>query len=114
MNVSSVRGRFSWPGYSAYQISKYGVETMSDSLRPEMVKFGVKVSLIEPGRYGGATSAASPEMVDIFTVYYRIWRSRRGRDRMVVGFTTTYAISVYLHINVVSSNPAHGEMYNIM
>ena len=24
-------------------------------------------------------------------------RSRRGRDRMVVGFTTTYAISVYHH-----------------
>jgi hypothetical protein len=23
--------------------------------------------------------------------------SRRGRDRMVVGFTTTYAISVYHH-----------------
>jgi hypothetical protein len=22
---------------------------------------------------------------------------RRGRDRMVVGFTTTYAISAYLH-----------------
>jgi len=25
------------------------------------------------------------------------WRSRRGRDRMVVGFTTTYAISVCHH-----------------
>jgi len=24
-------------------------------------------------------------------------RSRRGRDRMVVGFTTTYAISAYHH-----------------
>jgi hypothetical protein len=24
-------------------------------------------------------------------------RSRRGRDRMVVGFVTTYAISVYYH-----------------
>ena len=24
-------------------------------------------------------------------------RGRRGRDRMVVGFTTTYAISVYHH-----------------
>ncbi len=36
----------------------------------------------------------------------------RGRDRMVVGFTTTYAINVY-HANVVSANPAHGEMYSI-
>jgi hypothetical protein len=26
-----------------------------------------------------------------------IWKGRRGRDRMVVGFTTTYAISVCHH-----------------
>jgi len=31
-------------------------------------------------------------------------------DRMVVGFTTTYAITT----NTASSNPAHGEVYNIM
>jgi hypothetical protein len=24
-----------------------------------------------------------------------LWRGRRGRDRMVVGFTTTYAISAH-------------------
>ena len=30
---------------------------------------------------------------------------RRGRDRMAVGFTTTYAISAYHH---------QGEVYNIM
>jgi len=34
-----------------------------------------------------------------------------GRDRMVVGFTTTQAISAY-HL-VVSSNPAHAEIYSI-
>jgi len=25
------------------------------------------------------------------------WRGRRGRERMVVGFITTYAISAYHH-----------------
>ena len=36
----------------------------------------------------------------------------RGRDCMVVGVTTTYAISAYQAITtkVVSSNPAHGEV----
>jgi hypothetical protein len=33
---------------------------------------------------------------------------RDCHDRMVVGFTTTYAIS-----KVVSWNPAHGEVYSI-
>ena len=36
---------------------------------------------------------------------------RPGRDRMVVGFTTTYAISV--STNVVSANPFHGDVYSI-
>jgi hypothetical protein len=38
----------------------------------------------------------------------------RGRDRMVVGFATTYAIGTYSITNVVSSNAVHGEVYNIM
>ena len=40
---------------------------------------------------------------------------RHGRDRMVVEYTTTYAISAYHGIttNVVSSHPDHGEVYLI-
>ena len=40
-------------------------------------------------------------------------RGRRGHGRMVVGFTTTYAISVYHHLHVVSSNPTHDEVCSI-
>ena len=35
---------------------------------------------------------------------------RHGRDRMVVGLITTYAISAY---HFVSSNPVYGEVYSI-
>ena len=35
-----------------------------------------------------------------------------GPDRMVVGFTTTYAISA-VTTKVVNSNPTHGEVYSI-
>ena len=40
----------------------------------------------------------------------------RGRDRMVVEFTTSYAISAYITTKVVSSNPADDRWtrYNIM
>ena len=39
----------------------------------------------------------------------------RGHDRMVVGFTTTYAINP-ITTNIVSSNPTQGSCsrYNIM
>ncbi|XP_033735857.1 D-beta-hydroxybutyrate dehydrogenase, mitochondrial-like [Pecten maximus] len=66
VNVSSVKGRYSWPGDSVYIVSKHGVETMSDSLRLEMKKFEVNVSVIEPGQYGEATSINGPEQMKRF------------------------------------------------
>ena len=41
-------------------------------------------------------------------------KGRCGSNRMVVGFTTTYAISAYHCTDVVSSNLDQGEVYNIM
>jgi hypothetical protein len=38
---------------------------------------------------------------------------RHGRDRMIVGYITTYVISAYHYYNVVSSNPAQGKVYSI-
>ena len=54
---------------------------------------------------------------DIFICWYSYYVSgRRGRDRMVVGFTTTYAFSTYKCIttDAVSSNLDQREVYNIM
>jgi hypothetical protein len=39
---------------------------------------------------------------------------RRGRDRVVVGLNTTYAISAYHHWCWESSNLDQGDVYNIM
>ena len=39
-------------------------------------------------------------------------RGRCGRDRMIVGITTTCAISAFHH-KVVSSNPVHGKVDSI-
>ncbi|XP_060069039.1 D-beta-hydroxybutyrate dehydrogenase, mitochondrial-like [Ylistrum balloti] len=64
INVSSVRGRFSWPSDSLYHVTKHGLETLSDSLRMEMKKFGVKVVIVEPGDFGNATSISSPDMME--------------------------------------------------
>ena len=46
---------------------------------------------------------------------FKIYRGRRGRDRMLVGYLITYAISSITTI-VVSSNPAQARCtrYNIM
>jgi hypothetical protein len=45
-------------------------------------------------------------------IHYSKWcRGRHGRDHMVVGFTTTYAISAYHHWCCEFDQ---GEVYNIM
>ena len=39
------------PYLPAYFISKYGVAAFSDALRPEMLPWGVRVSIIEAGAH---------------------------------------------------------------
>lgn len=63
VNMSSINGRFTWPCASAYNASKFGIECISDSLRMEMVKFGVKVAIIEPAMFGGNTSIHSEQNI---------------------------------------------------
>ena len=60
---SSVRGLYTMPGTPAYNASKHALETFVDGLRLDMKKFGVKVALVEPGKYGTATAIVSPEQV---------------------------------------------------
>lgn len=49
VNVSSFLGRVSPFSMSAYSSSKYALEAFSDSLRQELVGFGLSVCLVEPG-----------------------------------------------------------------
>jgi NAD(P)-dependent dehydrogenase (short-subunit alcohol dehydrogenase family) len=49
VNVSSIGGRLTFPGGGPYHASKWAVEAMSDALRFEVKRFGVRVSVVEPG-----------------------------------------------------------------
>ena len=48
-NISSVAGITTSVSWGAYGISKHGLEAYSDTLSAELSKFGVSVSLVEPG-----------------------------------------------------------------
>lgn len=49
INVSSIGGLLTVPGYSVYNASKFAVESLSEGLWYELGTFGIKVKLIEPG-----------------------------------------------------------------
>jgi len=49
VNVSSVAGRVPRPGSGVYNLTKFGVGAFSESLRQEVTKRHVRVSLVEPG-----------------------------------------------------------------
>src|SRR3984957_6929839 len=65
VNISSVAGRAARAGNGVYSLTKFGVGAFSESLRQEVAKRYVRVSLVEPG--ATATELAShnrPEILD--------------------------------------------------
>jgi len=49
VNISSIGGRIALPLAGPYAASKFALEAVSDSLRREVRRFGIEVSVIEPG-----------------------------------------------------------------
>ncbi|MEY9626131.1 oxidoreductase [Sinorhizobium fredii] len=49
LNFSSIGGYFGYPGWGVYGSTKFAVEGLSESLSAELVPFGIKVTIIEPG-----------------------------------------------------------------
>ena len=49
INISSVSGKRAYPFVAPYSSSKFALEAFSDSLRRELLIYGIDVILIEPG-----------------------------------------------------------------
>ncbi len=49
VNISSISGRLAMPFAGAYAASKHALEAISDSLRRELMLYGIDVIVIEPG-----------------------------------------------------------------
>jgi NAD(P)-dependent dehydrogenase (short-subunit alcohol dehydrogenase family) len=73
VQMTSMGGRFSFPGVSAYSATKFALEGLSEALAQEVAPFGIKVLIVEPGAFrtsfagSGALlqSAAIPAYEDI-------------------------------------------------
>jgi NAD(P)-dependent dehydrogenase (short-subunit alcohol dehydrogenase family) len=66
IQVSSIGGVNAFPTVGLYHASKWGLEGFSQSLAAEVVGFGIKVTLVEPGgfatEWGGASAVRAKQM----------------------------------------------------
>ncbi|MFJ2193461.1 oxidoreductase [Kitasatospora sp. NPDC087861] len=66
VQMSSMGGRFSFPGVGAYSATKFALEGLSEALAQEVAGFGIKVLIVEPGAFrtgfagGGALAQSTP------------------------------------------------------
>lgn len=51
INVSSVAGLVSAPGFGYYSATKYAIEAVTDALRDEVAEQGISVLAVEPGAF---------------------------------------------------------------
>ncbi|MCT9078991.1 oxidoreductase [Streptomyces fulvoviolaceus] len=51
VQMSSMGGQMSFPGFSLYSGTKFALEGMSEALAGEVAEFGVKVLIVEPGAF---------------------------------------------------------------
>jgi NAD(P)-dependent dehydrogenase (short-subunit alcohol dehydrogenase family) len=51
IQISSVVGRMSPPGFGIYNASKWGVEGLSEAMRYELAPLGIDVAIVEPGPF---------------------------------------------------------------
>ena len=57
INIGSLGGKISMPGFGPYSAAKFAMEAVNDSLRREMEVFGLKVVMITPGAVSTSLSA---------------------------------------------------------
>jgi len=49
INISSIAGRQAWANYGVYNLTKFGVNGFTESLRQEVTRRHVRVGVLEPG-----------------------------------------------------------------
>ncbi len=61
VNISSIGGRIALPFQGLYSATKFAVEGLTESLRMEAQRFGIRVVLVEPGDFAtGFTDSRRP------------------------------------------------------
>jgi NAD(P)-dependent dehydrogenase (short-subunit alcohol dehydrogenase family) len=97
LQVSSIGGISAFQGIGMYHASKWALEGLSQALAQEVARFGIRVTLIEPGGFStdwGGASARHAERLDAYADVHEASRQRRARGAGSAGDPTASAAAV--------------------
>jgi NAD(P)-dependent dehydrogenase (short-subunit alcohol dehydrogenase family) len=102
VNVSSAAGRITMPFLSLYVSSKFAVEGFSEAVAYELKEFGIRVKLVEPGRFETDVGGRSLDRVsrDELSAYepawnrfWEVWLAQEERPPRQVAETVFAAVT---------------------
>lgn len=73
VNISSIAGRVAWNGYGVYNLTKFGMNGFTESLRQEVTQRHVRVGVLEPGGVDtelGSHNDHKPEIREAIGTFY--------------------------------------------
>jgi NAD(P)-dependent dehydrogenase (short-subunit alcohol dehydrogenase family) len=85
VNISSMGGQMSFPGFSAYSASKFALEGLSEALAQEVAPFGIKVLIVEPGNFRTNLLGSGTREMAAMDVYRQTVGSTREFARAMHG-----------------------------
>lgn len=77
VNLTSMGGRFSFPGVGGYSATKFALEGLSEALAPEVAPFGIKVLIVEPGAFRTGFAGGALQQSPVIPAYEAITASAR-------------------------------------
>lgn len=102
INIGSITGKESYPAGGVYSVTKHAVNALSSSMRMDLVPFGIKVTVINPGR--ASTNLALTR--------YKGDEKKAAHD--YEGFTPLQAEDIAEAIYFAASRPAHVNIHELV
>jgi NADP-dependent 3-hydroxy acid dehydrogenase YdfG len=107
VNISSVAGRVARNGSGVYNLTKHGVGAFSESLRQELAKRYVRVSLVEPG--ATATELAGHNRPEVLESMRSQFGQRMEADDIADAITYIVTRPRHVAINEMLIRPTEQE-----
>lgn len=98
VNISSVAGKMTYPNGAVYCASKKGVEAISEGMRMDLAKYGIRVTNIAPGavetefslvRYKGDKEKST-----------KVYEGYKALDAKDIANAIAFAVTAPLHVNI--------------